>query len=278
MKYIKLFEDFKINNSYFRLISESDFEIIDLNKGIIHFKGDVNLGKFDGDKLPFDFSNCIVDGSFRLSNNKINNLVGLPKKIGKSLYANGCDLNSLEGISEYIGRDLILNKNFIKNLEIFPKYVGGSIYLGQNDIKTLEGLSSDFKGELHLEQNPYLISLKGCPGTLDYLDIRFTKIYSFEGFPTNILGGLSIDNCIKCDDTPIYKIIKLIILNNNITSYNELYSKIDYLNDMGLLEERLDPSSKPRIRRKNLIRIFNDLDIELTINDLESISVDYDLY
>jgi hypothetical protein len=271
MKYIKLFEEFKINYKYLKFITEDEFEII--SDGVIHFKGDVDLRKFEGDKIPFDFSKCIVDGSFRLSNNKIKNLIGLPKKVGKTLYLNGCNLESLEGISEYVGKDLHLSKNFVKNLEYFPNYIGGSIYLNQNDLNSIVGIPKDFNGTLNLAQNPYLRTLRGCPNRLETLDITYTKIYNFEGFPPH-LNDMLIYN-----DTTIQPLVRLFGYDvYNSKSYSDFYSNIDYLNDMNLIEDRLDVSSKPRIKKKNLLRILDDLNIEINEEDLELISNNYELY
>lgn len=163
----------------------------------------LKFGKVDGN---FTINACMltsmegfpeeITGGFQAGNNKFQNLIGGPKKVGKyySISQNE-DLNSLEGSPEEVGGPFEVSYcRSLYSLEGGPKKAG-SYACDETSISSLKGAPAELKGESvgFTANNCYeLKSLEGAP-ILTPTDNRPPR-YSFTGC-SNLytLEGLPLD-------------------------------------------------------------------------------------
>ena len=161
----------------------------------------IKFGKVDGD---FFIGACMitslegcpeeVTGNFNVSNNNIENLVGGPKKVGKSYNANSNrKLTSLEGAPEEVGGTFSVADCYsLTSLEGGPKRAG-SYECNSTMIKSLKGAPAVIEGDFaYLEARSchYLSSLEGAPVLIkngprlpSYTFSLCGSLYSLEGLP-----------------------------------------------------------------------------------------------
>ena len=77
--------------------------------GTIDVNGDVDLGVYDLDKIPFKFG--IVTGYFNCSNNKLTSLYGCPREVGGQFHCLSNRLTNLIGGPQEVGRDYRCDDN-----------------------------------------------------------------------------------------------------------------------------------------------------------------------
>jgi len=161
----------------------------------------LKFGKVDGD---FWINACMltsmegfpeeVTGNFNASNNKFENLVGGPKKVGKSCnLSSNQKLNSLEGSPEEVGEAFNITDCYnLTSLEGGPKRTG-NYECNSTRIRSLKGapveinnpyasFSASYCHSLSsLEGAPILIT--GNPRTPTYSFNLCENLYSLEGLP-----------------------------------------------------------------------------------------------
>ncbi len=161
----------------------------------------IKFGKVEGDFL---INACMltsmegfpeeVTGNFNASNNKLENLVGGPKKVGKSYDINSNQkLTSLEGAPEEVGGSFNANQCYsLLSLEGGPKRTG-TYECNSTPIKSLKGAPVEINSQYasfsatschslsSLEGAPILIS--GSPRTPTYSFNLCENLYSLEGLP-----------------------------------------------------------------------------------------------
>ena len=136
-----------------------------------------------------------VIGAFNASNNKIENLIGGPKKVGRSYNINdNKKLVSLEGAPEEIGGTFNINDcNMLASLEGGPKK-SGAYECNSTAISSLKGAPAEMKGEytgFSAMRCYNLRSLEGAPimitgnsnRTPRYAFDLCENLYTLEGLP-----------------------------------------------------------------------------------------------
>ena len=161
----------------------------------------IKFGKVDGD---FFIGSCMITsmegfpeevaGNFNVSNNRIENLVGGPKKVGKAYNANSNPkLISLEGAPEEVDGEFSVNDCYsLTSLEGGPKRTG-RYDCNSTQIKNLKGAPVEIKGDFASFDAKYchsLSSLEGAPvltttsSRLPSYSFNFCEsLYSLEGLP-----------------------------------------------------------------------------------------------
>jgi len=161
----------------------------------------LRFGKVDGD---FFIGACMltsmegfpeeVTGNFNVSNNRIENLVGGPKKVGKSYNASSNQkLISLEGAPEEVGEGFSVTDCYgLTSLEGGPKRTG-SYECNSTSIRNLKGSPIEIKGNYsNFSANSchLLSSLEGAPVLVSatsrnpsYSFNLCENLYSLEGLP-----------------------------------------------------------------------------------------------
>jgi hypothetical protein len=219
MKKIKTFKLFKISEKKFEDINKEDnntenIESICKKFGIrnwsvntdggIDVDGDVNLRGMELDKLPLKFGK--VTDVFDCSRNKLTNLVGSPKEVGRDFNCTWNKLETLEGAPIYVGERFFCQDNKLTSLEGAPKELGRGFNCSGNKLTSLLG-GPIYVGKGFDCQDNKLTSLEGAPkefGEDFYFDCEGNPIHSvYELFPDyksfmdsldyNYLRGSSID-------------------------------------------------------------------------------------
>lgn len=135
-----------------------------------------------------------VTGTFNASNNKIENLIDGPKKVGKSYNVSGNNkLVSLEGAPEEIGETFnVTDCTSLPSLEGGPKKAG-AYECNSTVIRSLKGAPIEIKGEHVGFSANYCHSLSSLEGasiltptnnrTARYSFNRCENLYTLEGLP-----------------------------------------------------------------------------------------------
>ena len=161
----------------------------------------IKFGRVDGDFIInacglTSLEGCPeeVTGIFSAANNKIENLIGGPKKVGKSYNVNGnSKLISLEGSPEEIGEAFnVTDCSMLSSLEGGPKKAG-SYECSSTSIRSLKGAPIEIKGEYVGFSANYCYSLRSLEGasiltptnnrTARYSFNRCENLYTLEGLP-----------------------------------------------------------------------------------------------
>jgi len=120
-----------------KLLDKYQIKNYTINEDTVDVDGDVFLFSEDLDKLPIKFGK--VTGNFLCWNNKLKNLYGAPKYVGKSFACFSNLLESLEGGPEYVGDSYWCYDNQLENLIGSPEEVGGVYNFRDNKITSTEG-------------------------------------------------------------------------------------------------------------------------------------------
>ena len=160
----------------------------------------IKFGKVTGD---FWINACMLTSmegfpeeiteNFNASNNRFENLVGGPKKVGKSYNASSNQkLTSLEGAPEEVGASFSISDCYsLTSLEGGPKRVG-SYDCNSTPIRSLKGAPIEINGpyaSLSANHCNYLSSLEGAPILVSssrfpsYSFDSCENLYSLEGLP-----------------------------------------------------------------------------------------------
>lgn len=168
MKYIKIFEDFKlafIDIDYVSSVIGISANKININvDGTIDVDGDVRLDHKVGTSrkttLPFKFGK--VTGSFDIRGNV---------------------LTTLEGCPYYVGRNFLSNDNVLISLEGSPVEVVGNYSCNNNRLTSLVGMSSEIGGNFFCYGNPNLNELDSVSNIEgDILCDRHVDTTKFRGY------------------------------------------------------------------------------------------------
>lgn len=201
---------------------------------------DVDLSEKELEEIPIQFNNII--GSFNISNNYLNSLIGSPRRVSDSFIA---------------------FSNYLENLKYFPKIVGQNIHLEDNELKILEYLPKIIRGNLSAENNKIIAFLNPPKLINGLLNLKNNNIISLKSFP--IINGDIIlnENPLNFKIDEINENIKgLLLLDKEIpifknfsqeeTSDEKIMISISQLKSL-LLKENLDKKltiSKRKITRK----------------------------
>ena len=161
----------------------------------------IKFGRVDGDFMVnacglTSLEGCPeeITGTFNAGSNKIENLIGGPKKVGKSYNVNGnTKLISLEGSPEEIGETFnVTNCNMLPSLEGGPKKAG-SYECSSTSIRSLKGAPIEIKGEYVGFTSNYCYDLRSLEGasiltptnnrTARYEFKECENLYTLEGLP-----------------------------------------------------------------------------------------------
>jgi len=214
MKYLKLYEDFNIqNNSEIDKICKKFYiNNYTLNEDdSIDVDGNVNLSLFSLKKLPLKFNK--VSGFFDCSQNNLTTLDGCPREVGSYFYCFNNKLESLGGC---------------------PDIVGGDIKCFNNKLETLKGVSNTFENLWCFKNN--IMSLDGLSDNIDFGNVYFkldrdaeytyNPIYNilqlFNKRPDNFLELFNFYEPIKLIDgewTIIFEVLNQVLYE---TGNNEL--------------------------------------------------------
>ncbi len=160
--------------------------------GLVDVDGNVWIGKEKiMHELPISFG--IVTGSFVVSDNMLDSLVGFPYWVGGSVSVFHNRLASLYGAPAYIGGFFICSHNKLTTLEFGPAYVGKYYECQGNKLTTFKGIPSEIHGHLFCERNQ-ITSYKYCPQTIegDFFSMQnaFKSTADFKDFPRKVLGKI----------------------------------------------------------------------------------------
>lgn len=161
----------------------------------------IKFGRVDGDFMVnacglTSLEGCPeeITGTFNAGSNKIENLIGGPKKVGKSYNVNGnTKLISLEGSPEEIGEKFnVTDCNMLPSLEGGPKKAG-SYECSSTSIRSLKGAPIEIKGEYVGFTSNYCYDLRSLEGasiltptnnrTARYEFKECENLYTLEGLP-----------------------------------------------------------------------------------------------
>jgi hypothetical protein len=160
MKYLKLFESYK-ESDIAKICKKYGIENWSINSdGLVDVDGKVFLFDRGLTKLPLSFG--YVSGNFSCGENKLTNLAGCPKSVGKGFYCYGNELTSLEGCPQEVVGDFFCWNNKLTSLEGCPREVGGNFRCQINRLKSLQGGPHTVTGDFYCHDNQ-LTSLRFAP-------------------------------------------------------------------------------------------------------------------
>lgn len=135
----------KIKKSIKRKLIEYQLKKLHVNNsfrlnddGSIDLFGDVNIANQGLTEIPVKINE--VQGFFDCSNNKLTNLINMPKAVMRHFYCRDNNLVSLKGCPELIGGSLYAEGNNITSLDFLPKQIKNSIHLQSNPVRVLDGI------------------------------------------------------------------------------------------------------------------------------------------
>lgn len=105
----------------------------------IDVEGDVDMENQMLNFLPLLFNK--VSGSFNISGNNLNSLIGCPVIVGGDFWAYNNQLNTLEGGPEIVGGEYDVSNNYLNNLDHLAKEIGSHLNIRYN--KNLNYVSID---------------------------------------------------------------------------------------------------------------------------------------
>lgn len=148
--------------------------------------GDVELDELDLDIIPLKFNR--VDGDFYITNNKLKNLIGVPRIMNGDFDCWNNEITSLNGLPKIIQGTLSCKKNKLTDLSYCPNEIFGSLICSENNITKLNASHVKLHGEFYCDNNK-IINLNGFPIMDDkslIVIVPNDKLISLDGLPDNI--------------------------------------------------------------------------------------------
>lgn len=213
------FEDFvneklQLSSSEVSILDKCTKGVWEESDGVINIDGDfIADGKINSKTLsPLVFGK--VTGSFDVSNNALESLIGCPSEVGSEFNCSGNLLSSLEGgpkkapnyfcannylislggISEDV-QNISAPGNSLENiLALNGRSIKKNLFLNNNFLKSLEGCPKEIGGSLDVSECN-LSSLKGCSIKVDKnFDCSTNQLVSLEGGPSFVGGYYDCGN------------------------------------------------------------------------------------
>ncbi|GAB5389729.1 MAG: hypothetical protein Alpg2KO_26970 [Alphaproteobacteria bacterium] len=120
--------------------------------GKITVSGNLTLAAFN--YLPEGLNKIEVEGTLNVSGIPMEEMSGLPDKIGGSLIALNCGLRSWDGAPKRIERDLDVSSNEFVDLQGCPETVRGEFRIGANPLVSFDGAPKEF-GRIKIAEFEY---------------------------------------------------------------------------------------------------------------------------
>jgi hypothetical protein len=207
-------EKLQLSSSEVSILDKCTKGVWEESDGVINIDGDfIADGKINSKTLsPLVFGK--VTGSFDISNNSLESLIGCPSEVGSEFNCSGNLLSSLEGgpkkapdyfcANNYLisldgisedAQNISAPGNSLENiLALNGRSIKENLFLNNNFLKSLEGCPKEIGGSLDISECN-LSSLKGCSIKVDKnFDCSANQLDSLEGGPSFVGGYYDCGN------------------------------------------------------------------------------------